>query len=597
MRIAIAQINTVPGDFDRTVSRMAEQSRSAAEQGADLIIFPSAALIGIDAGGMARSDTFIADLTMAIDSLTQELACPALIAVALPMVDPRVPEAVLIRDGQAVPVKLLSWLAGSQGAPAPGEPHATSFEIAGSRISVAVGIDALEDLADHPDGSDMVIFLQAGALSIDDEESMLAAGVEISDYVSIAHDLDAWLVAAGGIGGYDVQVLSGGSFVMAPWGEMLAVAPSFEESLVVCEVDLMSEGPLRHPIAPAPLNRARVLWDALVLVTHDYIAKAGISDVVVPLAGDLSTSALAALAVDAAGPTHVHAVVLDAGDEARLADAREVARNLRIEVLEEVGARDWRRDGEGSPIFAQGLLDAACNAHAAVLGALPLSPRDKTFWALEASCPVPASALFEPFGDVYRTDIGTMMRQRMTVSPCAPATALARFDVPDVAPTTPGTTPEERLSAVDACLLNAIERGASARTIAEEVPAMEGCVEDALGRLAACEIYRRSSPVAPVMSARTLGELALLAGTPWREHATDADVIERRAMEPVGLADASEALSQAMAELERALQGSLPQEGTDRVSDVLSILHDFSLSGPQGAEDDGIFGWGLFSRN
>ena len=598
MRIAIAQINTAPGEFMQVVTRMVQQSRTAADQGADLIIFPTSALTGIDPAGMAHSESFPAELSSAIDILARDLACPALVSVQVPFMDPAVPEAILINDGQPMPLRLLAWLedmgTGAGRGISEGRDHAhVNFELGGVRLAVAMGIESLETLADHPDGSDITIFLQTGSFSI-------ASGIELSGYREIARDLDSWLVAVGGVGGYEAQVLCGGSFCMAPWGEMLAVAPAFEESLLIFEVDVRSEGPLEHPVEIPQLNRARMLWDALVLVTHDYLAKAGIADAVVPLEGDLATSALATLAVDALGPTHVHAVLLDAGPAQRTEDARSLARNLRIDILEEVRPPD-----NASDAHAKGLLAAAVGTHASSLSALPLGAHDKTYWALECDALAASCALFEPFGDVYRSDVAAMMRRRMTVSPVADPAALTRFDVPNISPKVPGTTPEERLSSIDACLLMLVERGGGHGEVLGEEPGMGEIAEIVLARLADCEIYRRSSAIAPVVSARTLAELAILSGTSWRER------ISTGASEPpvqeaglgfgglgLGYEEGAEVLSRAMEEIARAVaDGSRAQgaEGAERVNDVLAILQDLSWQGLQG--DDSVFGWGLFSRN
>ena len=44
MRIGIAQIDSRPGDFDKTCERMLAYSKVAAERDVDLLIFPSLAL-------------------------------------------------------------------------------------------------------------------------------------------------------------------------------------------------------------------------------------------------------------------------------------------------------------------------------------------------------------------------------------------------------------------------------------------------------------------------------------------------------------------------------------------------------------------------
>ena len=44
MKVAIAQMNTTPGDFDATVDAMLAYGRAAAEAEADLVVYPTPAL-------------------------------------------------------------------------------------------------------------------------------------------------------------------------------------------------------------------------------------------------------------------------------------------------------------------------------------------------------------------------------------------------------------------------------------------------------------------------------------------------------------------------------------------------------------------------
>ena len=62
MRIGIAQIDSRPGDFDRTCERMLAYSKVAAERDVDLLIFPSLVLTGIEGVRQADQLPFLHDL-------------------------------------------------------------------------------------------------------------------------------------------------------------------------------------------------------------------------------------------------------------------------------------------------------------------------------------------------------------------------------------------------------------------------------------------------------------------------------------------------------------------------------------------------------
>lgn len=58
MKIGIAQINTRPGDFETTSGRMVAQSERAAQEGVELLVFPLAALAGVEAAAPTDQGDF-----------------------------------------------------------------------------------------------------------------------------------------------------------------------------------------------------------------------------------------------------------------------------------------------------------------------------------------------------------------------------------------------------------------------------------------------------------------------------------------------------------------------------------------------------------
>lgn len=92
----------------------------------------------------------------------------------------------------------------------------------------------------------------------------------------------------------------------------MAQAPCFEESLLVQEIQ---RGVMLDALEDHELPEFRSeewLWQALVLAVRDNARAHGASRAVVALEGDLPSSLLAALAVDALGPRNVIGLVLGA---------------------------------------------------------------------------------------------------------------------------------------------------------------------------------------------------------------------------------------------------------------------------------------------
>ena len=600
MRISIAQMNTRAGDFDRTADRIVEQSRAAEAQGSRLLVCPTPALTGPDPGGLSESEEYFYDLSRTLDRLSREAACPLVVPIVVDMGEGITFEAVLVRDGEVVPLRLASYLSafahsGSDEEETDPYEEPVEFEHDGVSFGIAFDYAALDDFSHGAGDVDVIIYLPFYCYNTDDEASALGPSVADGCFVHDATDANAWLVAAGAVGGYDEQVFTGGSFVLAPWGELAALAPSFEEALLSCEVDPVGEGPLRDPVQLGSYQRSRHLWDALALSTRDFVDKQDLSGVVVGLDGTLSSAAVAALAVDALGPTRVHGLILPGPDGTAVADARTLAHDLRIDADDVVGRGELLSPG-GMPLDAPSLADleeALLARRAREVGGIVLSTQDKTAAALDPSVPLACAAAFAPLGDVYRTDVATIARMRNAVSPVIPRGCLDRLELPSGLGLEgmPGT-PESRLNELDAMLLLHVERGMGLSSIVEE-RANPSVATAVLERVCAGELRRRSSNVPrPIVSDCTFAERAWPIALAWHDrvrpdwHAGGEGEQDLRA----GI---EEFMRQVLRENS---QGEQPAPTHD-ASDLMGFLRDFAQGGGLRSDSDDLWGQGLFSDN
>jgi NAD+ synthase (glutamine-hydrolysing) len=160
------------------------------------------------------------------------------------------------------------------------------------------------------------------------------------------------------VGGQDELVFDGASLVMSPGGTLVASAGQFAEEVLLADMDVDAVGPdgggegtdagavvvstaSRRPVdAPVAAPVAGVLdpeaevYEALVLGTRDYVGKNGFTDAVIGLSGGIDSSLVAAVAVDALGPEHVHGVTMPSrySSEGSVADAVTLAANLGMDV-------------------------------------------------------------------------------------------------------------------------------------------------------------------------------------------------------------------------------------------------------------------------
>ncbi len=244
------------------------------------------------------------------------------------------------------------------------------FEIGGARV----GVNICEDIwypegptqAQAAAGADVVININGSPFHHGKRlfrERMLATR---------AADNAVFVCYVNLIGGQDELVFDGNSMVFDQDGELIAHAPSFEEHLLVVDLDLEAlyarrlHNPLRRSerldrpaaasveeifvsgalaeaerphlegvsISPYLSDEAEV-YSALVLGTGDYVRKNGFETVLVGVSGGIDSSLVATIAADALGPEHVVAVSNPSrySSERSIADARRLADNLGIRLM------------------------------------------------------------------------------------------------------------------------------------------------------------------------------------------------------------------------------------------------------------------------
>jgi NAD+ synthase (glutamine-hydrolysing) len=397
MRIGVAQINTRPGDLESIADRMVSLSEQGLDQGVDLLVFPLACLTGPIPLSETDQDDFLVDAMEMFASLARRAACPCVVPVVSDLNGETLPEAMLIRDGRVLPLRLSAYAGSSRGRGAGGAvgmpPFVVPrFEIGGMRFAVAFTYDDLEDLGEPGHGADAVIFISGYGYASDDPSSARGAALSENRYVGDARALGAWLVGVGSVGGYGTQVFTGSSFVLSPTGELVDSAPGFGDALMVS--DLSSSSDHRERALPEVYDKPLFLWQSLSLGMRDYVHKLGMRHVLLALDGTLSSMVCAALASDALGPTNVHVVVDAPASVEREAACQRLARNLRLDVREAGDLPLLPKAGDDADLLLRrGVVEAYLASWAAELGGMVLSTLDKTALALGSFSASPSSAV------------------------------------------------------------------------------------------------------------------------------------------------------------------------------------------------------------
>ena len=370
LRIALGQFNATVGDLSGNVARMAELLDEARSAGADLVAFPELAITGYPPEDLLLKGSFIHENRAALESLAKHTkGVTAIVGFVDRDVDLYNAAAVL-HDGAWIDTYRKQRLP-NYGVfdelryfqPGRGE---LLLKVGGAAVGLTICEDAwytggpLERLA-HA-GADLIVNINASPYDRRKwrrRHNMLSTraadhGVQIA-YVNL-------------VGGQDELVFDGDSMVFDADGELLAEAPTFEEHLLVCDVETERafrerlHDPRRRQVKrsgqrsvrrlelsaleakkKAPLDPCRSrshneiaeTYSALVLGTRDYVRKNGFKNVVLGLSGGIDSALVATIAVDALGADAVTVVSMPSrySSEGSRTDAQELADVLGTELL------------------------------------------------------------------------------------------------------------------------------------------------------------------------------------------------------------------------------------------------------------------------
>ena len=574
MRIAIAQMGTRAGDFEATAGRMVELSRRAAEQGVDLLVFPAPALCGVTPVPYVDREGYLLDLAECLLGLVEDLACPCLVPVLADLDGSPLPEAMLISDGSIAPLRLASYLQEVAAGRGPGESDARPLpevEFAGARLGIAFTYDDLDDYDEYEYDVDVIVYLPSYGFAIDDASSALGSSLTEGRFPADAEATGAWIVGAGAVGSYDAQVFCGSSFVLAPWGELAAQAPSLEEAFLVCDVDPSAEGPLAEPLTPEVYDGTLMAWSALTRGLADACALLGGSGACAVVDGTLGSMVTAALATDALGPTNVRALVLPAGDAAADGASERLVSALRLPAGNVVRLVP---EAQGDPVLSRDLAEAHLAALARREGLVALGSEDKTGLALDSAVRASAAQV-SPLADLYRSDVVALAHLRNTISPAIPAEAFSALGVPSVPGLESLSSDEVRLEFIDLVLSSYVEWELPISDIVAERGRPEA-TEAIIARMRSSEGRGQAGGLPIALTSKTLPEARAPRGLAWADRV-------RADEERIRVEEAIEALAKMGATDVRGEEGRPPElSARDRdreVHDLLGYLRDFSQGG------------------
>ena len=349
MKIALAQINPTVGDFTGNLEKIVAASRRAAGLGARLTVFSELAICGYPPADFLEKPSFLARCRTAVDELaaaTGDLTTAVVAGVALAADGdtgkPAVNAAVLLDGGRLLleqHKRLLPFydVFDEQRYFAPSKPQLV-VELDGVRLAITICEDAWNDKNFWPRRLYEIdpieeLMRQHPAVHINLSSSPFWHGkraLRREMLAAIARRDGVPVLMCNQVGGDDSLIFDGSSVAFNSRGELIAQAASFEEDLVI--VDLNAEFNSPGMCAPEE-NDTAAAYHALVLGTRDYVRKCGFRKVLVGLSGGIDSALVAAIAKDALGAENVLGVGMPSpySSAGSIEDSRRLAANLGIE--------------------------------------------------------------------------------------------------------------------------------------------------------------------------------------------------------------------------------------------------------------------------
>jgi NAD+ synthase/NAD+ synthase (glutamine-hydrolysing) len=346
MRIALGQINTTVGDFAGNRDKIVSWSREAADRGAQVIVFPELSLTGYPPRDLVEKPSFLERAELEVlrtAEQTQNLPISIVIGSVAKAQQRRgknvLNTAVVLERGRELfrQTKMLLptydvFDEGRYFYPA-AEQHIVQL------VDRSVALTVCEDAWNHGNFFDTPLYDRDPITELQAKGARVFLSINASPYEmgkrtarqrlfrSIATDHALPCVYVNAVGGNDHLVFDGSSFAMNSRGELIATAPSFEESLTFCDLEAGS-GDSGATLPEEP----EAVYQALVLGTRDYVTKCGFRQVLLGLSGGIDSSIVACVAVEAFGRENVIGIGMPGpySSDHSLTDARAMAEKLGI---------------------------------------------------------------------------------------------------------------------------------------------------------------------------------------------------------------------------------------------------------------------------
>lgn len=348
MKIALAQLNYIIGDFEQNTNKMLQQLRTAKTAGVDLIVFAELSTCAYPPRDFLEFSHFIEKCHASVEKLALECTGIAAI-VGLPTVNPKKEgknlynSACVLQNGKITDTihKALLPTYDIFDEYRYFEPNRNfhCVTIGSEKIALTICED-LWNIDDDP------LYTSCPMDELIQENPSIIINIAASpfDYAHAAqrksilqkniHKYKLPLVYVNHVGAQTELIFDGGSLAFNRSGHVITEAVSFEESLSLVE---FTNGDLHvakgTPSTPSITNKYQSIHDALILGISDYFSKQQFKKAILGLSGGIDSAVVTYLAAKALGPQNVKVLLMPSrySSSGSIDDSVQLVNNLGVE--------------------------------------------------------------------------------------------------------------------------------------------------------------------------------------------------------------------------------------------------------------------------
>ncbi len=353
MKIALAQLNYIIGDFEGNSRNIVEAARRAGKEGADLLVLSELSICGYPPLDLLEREDFIRTCEVAVRSLARELPGDLGVLVGGPEFNPEKEGKLLFNSVYFLENGVIRKVFRKSLLPTYDifdeyryfEPNRLFelLEFRGKRIAVTIcedlwdeqpfesefsrsrlyTVNPLDELVKM--GTDLVLNLAASPFS--NRKVEVKQGI----FTGKAARYGLPLIYCNQVGAQTELIFEGGSLVVNRYGEVVRRLDFFREDFAVVEADLLDNRVSEESIPGIP-DRIEMIADAVVCGIRDYFNKLKLPSATLGLSGGIDSAVTLVLATRALGPERLHVLLLPSpySSDHSVNDSVQLCENLGV---------------------------------------------------------------------------------------------------------------------------------------------------------------------------------------------------------------------------------------------------------------------------